>query len=201
MKYVYALQEPSSSANQICFDAFVSPEQLSDTGDVIEDEFWDVSSLSSFDDLPQLQLSDDGSISADSNEFAPDYSNIEPSSSGIPLCDGLQITKRESLQLVSALAKKANLSRSSIDDLLRLLKLHLPVGVKYPKSSYKLQKALKCVQIPSKRYIYCKTCERDISNMTCEECDKVFEKKHIRTAGNYFILYDLISQFSLLLSN
>ncbi|CAG7721860.1 unnamed protein product, partial [Allacma fusca] len=201
LKSVYAIEEPSRSVNQVCFNAFVSPDQLSDTGDVIHDEFWDVSSLSSFDDLPQQHFSDDDSISTDSNEFVPDYSKFESSSSDIPLCDGLQISKLESLQLVSALAKKANLSRSSIDDLLRLLKLHLPTGVKYPKSSYKLQKALKCVPMPSKRYIYCETCERVISNMICEECDKVFEEKQIRTAGNYFIIYDVISQFSLMLNN
>ncbi|CAG7785398.1 unnamed protein product, partial [Allacma fusca] len=169
---------------------------VSITGDVPGELEWDVSSVSSVGSRDNLVLSDSDEyceISSDEDfDFVEQINDV--------LHADIQLSLAESLHLVLAFSRRANLSKKLTEDLLKLIKLHLPKSVTYPVTYFRFEKALGISQIKCENFAYCEN-QHVITNGRCNECDEAFDENMLIKQGKYFVIYDVRSQMEIMLKN
>lgn len=136
------------------------------------------------DDIP-LGNGDDDSTDDDESQLATGNDRLYPDSN---------LSSIESSTLLLAFAKRHSLTRDATNELLSLMKLHLPEDAKVPGSTYLLEKALH-VEMSSAitKCVYCKTCEASFATEgdVCKQCKSRINEKELIEEGKYFIMFDI----------
>lgn len=116
-----------------------------------------------------------------------------------PLCN---ITLSESLEAVATLASKHSLSNSAVEDILKLIKLHLPKTTQYPSAYYKYRKQLGNTKEFYELRFYCDSCKILLTeNHSCPTCNSEYDKLSIRKDGNFFIEFNMERQLRCILDS
>ena len=110
----------------------------------------------------------------------------------------------ESATLVLALKVKYNLSRSCVNAILQLIKLHLPRLTKFPETEVQAEKEISKSETGQMRsrndYFYCKDCLEVLDEvMTCKVCNKIYKKDRSMYNNYIFTILDIRSQIESLL--
>lgn len=113
-----------------------------------------------------------------------------------------EVSKTESIHIVLAMAAKHSLTKAATEDVLKLVKLHLPKDVSYPVSMHNLSKAVSIDRSWYSHVFYCVKCSSELnSSLVCNKCSVSYTQKELKNNGNFFVIYDLRLQFMSILED
>ena len=108
---------------------------------------------------------------------------------------GCSLSINDSLSLVTKFIAANHLTKDGIEQLLCLLKLHLPSKVDFPSTFYRYEKLINTESGFGTENYYCKQCLVVVDeNCVCEKCHQQLSIPDLRKEGSFFIMYDIRSQ-------
>ena len=113
----------------------------------------------------------------------------------IPLFHGCSLSLNDSLNLVTKFIAANHLKKEGVEQLLCLLKLHLPSKANFPSTFYRYEKLINMDSGFATENYYCKQCLVLVNeNFVCEKCHKELSLNELRKEGSFIIVYDIRSQ-------
>jgi hypothetical protein len=119
--------------------------------------------------------------------------------SGKPLYPGSSVSDNETTLLIFGFVIRHELSESCTNDLLKLLKIILPLGASSPPNSYFFKKALDFDYTNATKNFYCKICESFMGSKVSDACVKCNSKDSQENSENFFLSFNLKHSISSLL--
>eukprot|EP00111_Clytia_hemisphaerica_P021545 TCONS_00063373-protein len=108
-----------------------------------------------------------------------------------PICKGTNMTLQNSLLLHLAFARRHNLTKAALKDLLHLTSLHLRKPNKFPQSIQQLHASLASQESDITKCFYCKNCYCNIEDKDQVTCDSFGYKEF-----GHFIINSIENQLS-----
>lgn len=121
----------------------------------------DTSSVLSYD---EHDMNDSADAQTDDEREEDAHDLPGPHEDDTPLYDGAQITVGESMHSILTLVLTENLTGSCLEQILKLIALHIPPSQHFNNTIYKFWKYFSDVKTPMKKHYYCSSCSTALEN-------------------------------------
>lgn len=115
-----------------------------------------------------------------------------------PLCP---IKRDESLCEVLTLSLRHNLTKAATEDILKLLKKHLPPTISFPTNYNALLKSVEMEGGFLEKIYYCDGCHVELKEFNCAQCNTTFNEDERRRNAKFFYVMNIRKQILTLLEN
>ncbi|XP_058851640.1 uncharacterized protein LOC131699232 [Acipenser ruthenus] len=114
------------------------------------------------------------------------------------LFSGSELTVAQSAVLILSYALRYSLPASALEDLLRLISLHLPNNNLIPQSLFMFKKMFKNPSDALNIHFYCKTCKAYVPSESaqCCECNEEWNREGSMREGHFFVSLSLKEQIA-----